>query len=418
MRIGNPVRTVVTLSVALLVGLALADAATAQDVIENIGQLCLTCHSSFEAKLKEPHVHTPVRNKNCLGCHNPHASKHKSLLPQKGGSICFRCHDKSSFSKAFRHKPVAKGQCSSCHDPHASAEPNQLRASGQALCQMCHESIKASFSKASLHAPFKAGTCTICHEVHSSDHPHQLKGPTREVCQMCHTPDLRFRTIHFNYPVEKADCAQCHDPHASDHKKLFRANLHPPFAARQCRTCHNPPDSAEPLKTVKPGMELCLTCHPQRKSDLKKVNLHMPGGLEACTSCHNPHGASEQKLLKKPQKTLCGSCHTDTFAPPGPREAELASTHKPVVEGQCTTCHNPHSSNEVLFLQAAPFQLCGKCHKQMTHISHPMEDKAEDPRIRAPINCLTCHNPHGTPFQKLLHKKGDRALCIQCHKKL
>lgn len=405
------------LSIVLVVGFALVLTAEAQQVVEDIGQLCLTCHSDFEAKLNAPHVHTPVKGKNCTGCHNPHVSKHKGLLPEKGGKICFQCHEAGKFTKAFQHQPVAKGDCTACHDPHSSAEEYQLRASPPALCQNCHEDKKEALNKATLHPPFKDGSCTICHDVHSSDNPHQLVAPVRDVCQMCHQVDLRFKTVHYKYPVDQADCTQCHDPHASEHEKLFRPKLHPPFAARQCRTCHNPPDGPDPLKTVKPGLELCLSCHPQVRENFKRVNLHLPGGLEACVNCHNPHGASEEKLLKKPMKELCSSCHSDTFGPPRAREPEVVSTHQPVVEGQCVVCHNPHASDQVLFLQKAVIPLCGQCHDQMVHVSHPMET-VNDPRIDKPIDCLTCHNPHGTSYQKLLHLKRDRMLCIQCHKKL
>ena len=30
----------------------------------------------------------------------------------------------------------------------------------------------------------------------------------------------------------------CHDPHASKDPKFFKASVHPPFAARDCGTCH------------------------------------------------------------------------------------------------------------------------------------------------------------------------------------
>ena len=42
------------------------------------GKLCLDCHSDFEAILKRASVHTPVRSRNCTGCHNPHAAEHGS----------------------------------------------------------------------------------------------------------------------------------------------------------------------------------------------------------------------------------------------------------------------------------------------------------------------------------------------------
>jgi len=33
-------------------------------------------------------------------------------------------------------------------------------------------------------------------------------------------------------------CMSCHDPHASKDPKFFKSNVHPPFDARDCETCH------------------------------------------------------------------------------------------------------------------------------------------------------------------------------------
>ena len=33
-------------------------------------------------------------------------------------------------------------------------------------------------------------------------------------------------------------CMSCHDPHASKDPKFFKAQIHPPFAARDCDSCH------------------------------------------------------------------------------------------------------------------------------------------------------------------------------------
>ncbi|NIN99728.1 MAG: cytochrome C, partial [Anaerolineae bacterium] len=64
---------------------------------------------------------TPVKGKNCVGCHNPHTAKAPGLLPQSGAALCFRCHTKEQkdFAKAFVHAPVKNGQCQRCHAPHA-----------------------------------------------------------------------------------------------------------------------------------------------------------------------------------------------------------------------------------------------------------------------------------------------------------
>ena len=51
------------------------------------GQVCLECHADFEEKLKKASVHTPVRARDCVGCHSPHASAHGKLLVESQKAI-------------------------------------------------------------------------------------------------------------------------------------------------------------------------------------------------------------------------------------------------------------------------------------------------------------------------------------------
>ena len=60
------------------------------------GKLCLDCHPQFEDVLKKAFVHTPVKSRDCAGCHNPHASNHGKLLAAEGGAVCPKCHGTSS----------------------------------------------------------------------------------------------------------------------------------------------------------------------------------------------------------------------------------------------------------------------------------------------------------------------------------
>ena len=70
------------------------------------GKLCLDCHSGqLEAVLKKPFVHTPVKSRQCIGCHNPHASEHGKLLAQAPNASCAACH-KNVVPKA----PVERAQ--------------------------------------------------------------------------------------------------------------------------------------------------------------------------------------------------------------------------------------------------------------------------------------------------------------------
>ena len=87
-----------------------------------VGQACLECHATFQDVLKKPFVHTPVKSKDCAGCHNPHAAQHGKLLDASPSQTCLACHaDVVPKNARSTHRPVEEKGCAGCHDPHASA---------------------------------------------------------------------------------------------------------------------------------------------------------------------------------------------------------------------------------------------------------------------------------------------------------
>ena len=63
--------------------------------------------------------------------------------------------------------------------------------------------------------------------------------PIPALCGDCHDlNDSSFAKAHINIKAAVMDCKSCHDPHASKDPKLFKENVHPPFAARSCDDCH------------------------------------------------------------------------------------------------------------------------------------------------------------------------------------
>ncbi|MHC4590326.1 MAG: cytochrome c3 family protein [Planctomycetota bacterium] len=131
--------------------------------------LCLDCHneqietsdgrmlSDMATLLVEhPNHHGPIRDGNCIGCHEPHANDHLGLLleqyppliyaPFEPGryTLCFKCHDRALVEKeagtgltGFRdgdrnlhrvHVNQRKGRsCRACHEVHASRHPFHIR---------------------------------------------------------------------------------------------------------------------------------------------------------------------------------------------------------------------------------------------------------------------------------------------------
>jgi predicted CXXCH cytochrome family protein len=132
-------------------------------------------------------------------------------------------------------------------------------------------------------------------------------------------------------------------------------------------------------------------------------------------NCHNPHASKEPKLLKAETAPLCGRCHADTMQ----RIAAVPVKHAPVQSGTCVACHSPHGSDGAhLVDQPSIINACTTCHDYAKHSSHPIGDKAVDPRNKnLRVDCLSCHKGHGTEHKWMLLAATNLELCTRCHTK-
>ena len=90
-------------------------------------ELCEMCHVAF-VQPKWQFVHGPVAVRDCLACHLPHSSKHKSLLQESVSDICSKCHHEERLASEM-HKLVMKNnmECVNCHDAHGGDTPYFLK---------------------------------------------------------------------------------------------------------------------------------------------------------------------------------------------------------------------------------------------------------------------------------------------------
>lgn len=190
---------------------------------------------------------------------------------------------------------------------------------------------------------------------------------------------------------------------AECHARLLKSkNLHP--IAESCENCHqsvsapHPQKGRQTFKLLQNPPELCASCHPPIGS---KPHVHSPVKNGMCTTCHNPHSSDEPKLLAQPMKDLCLSCHPD--------KADFPYVHGPTSAGDCTACHSPHESENKGLVLKDGAELCLTCHVDM---QDEMKKKTVHPAL---LNgCTSCHNPHGSAFKKLLASEGEK-LCYLCH---
>ncbi|HZY04309.1 MAG TPA: cytochrome c3 family protein [Anaeromyxobacteraceae bacterium] len=383
------------------------------------GQACLECHGAFADQLRKASVHTPVKAKECTGCHNPHASDHKALLGADPSRSCLACHAMVPEGAKSVHQPAAEVRCTGCHDPHASPNKFNLVKPAGELCASCHAKLTQAAAKAGAkHRPVEQG-CTTCHDPHASTSaPHVLKKAVPALCVGCHKVDKPvFAKRHFGYDVSKSDCVSCHDPHGSSRRGLLYDKVHSPVAKGMCSQCHQAPGSAAGFQPKQAGVPLCQTCHgPKVAQILSKNRVHAAAlAGDACLECHSPHASKVKGLLRAEPARTCGSCHGDTMR----RTAAAASKHQPVADGDCTSCHDPHSGDApLLFAKASVLDTCGGCHDWLKHASHPMGEKVKDPRNRnLRVDCLSCHRGHGTGYKKMLLNATQTEMCTKCHEK-
>jgi predicted CXXCH cytochrome family protein len=384
------------------------------------GALCLECHATFADVLKKPSVHTPVKSKDCTGCHAPHASDHGKLLASSPNDTCKACHgDVVPKDARSTHKPIAEKGCTSCHDPHASANKNNLLKPGNELCAGCHKSIATGSSKAKFkHKPVEQN-CATCHDPHGSAKAADLlKQDVPGLCVKCHKTDgAIFLKQHMGYPVGTSRCTSCHDPHGSDKRGMLYNRVHAPVAKGMCGQCHEPAGSPKKFTPKANAPDLCRGCHAQKITDmLAKPRMHWPVVEgESCLTCHNPHASKDAGLIRGTTISTCGKCHADTIQ----RGARSPTKHDPVVGGQCGACHDPHSGDAPLMMKNPSIvEGCGTCHDWLKHSSHPMGEKFRDPRNKnLEVQCLSCHRSHGTEYRHMMPYPTTSEVCTKCHEK-
>lgn len=407
-------------------------------------RLCTRCHTDLSHKLKKDN------DNNCLRCHAPHNPLFAPKLKTPEKNQCQVCHFEygPEAVKAARkegalvHIPMVNGNCMDCHREHALGEKSGLRIDQRALCFTCHPDYNAELSRRVKHPPFANSYCTDCHNPHISKYPGLLWGPQRQMCYNCHFAFKNIGDLPVQHsPFKQGFCTSCHEPHASDHNGLLRINQmrlcyschfdrdadlakpvrHKPYAEGRCCDCHDP--HATQTKGLLPApsqTEFCLRCH-SRAYVFGPTHHPVPEGL-ACTKCHSPHAGFEKALLPKRSPDLCLDCHT--FG----NDKMALIYYKRSKHGKlsCFDCHGKEGFGFKFETLEEKLNVCLSCHpdfigkvqlkKGKKYFVHPVGSPWTDINTGELLTCSsTCHNPHGTPYRKLLTGYGD-GLCIKCHR--
>ena len=233
-------------------------------------------------------------------------------------------------------------------------------------------------------------------------------------------------------PTELTENCATRECHNSYGQKKY---VHKPVSLGVCKYCHKAVDPKKhTFKLVRTREELCSNCHQEQtrglniipsiaqlRSKAPKVGrdkyIHKPLEEGKCLECHNPHNSDYKALLKSaPVTELCVKCHKDIENAKYP--------HKPFADGKCDLCHDSHSSPYRSLLIKSEKQLCFSCHEdtkaeldKFKYVHKPVVDEA----------CAVCHEPHGSDYFRILNRNytsefyapfdiSNFDLCFSCHK--
>jgi hypothetical protein len=276
---------------------------------ENYGDMCTSCHQSFEHWL--PAYVNHVGLDNCTLCHtDDKPSKHSNLM-------CSYCHTTEDWTTIiYQHQETSGKSCKDCHDApdgHSSG-----------ACESCHTMVTWN-EKTIFHTMENCGNChrspadhypdlcISCHITEAWDeiqYIHDGKYPCSDChdapedhyigeCDDCHFPTW-WDHIDFDHTYYSTDCTRCHS--------VWSGHDWPGV----CTLCHNTEDWYQ-IIYVHDASSDCDTCH-------RAPTGHWNG---QCSRCHTTVAWTEIDF-DHTGFSNCNACHT---RPAG---------HS---RGQCDRCH-------------------------------------------------------------------------------
>jgi predicted CXXCH cytochrome family protein len=418
--------------------------------------------------------------KHCRECHTAETGR---TLQFEGDiiQVCNRCHQ-TDYARTDIH-PVAVEPPDKIRQKIPSGWPLQK---GKITCLTCHDALPQMKENATIKvvnplflrgAPYQSinDLCFTCHprESYQKTNAHQqldAEGTIiEERCLYCHQslpdPQQAENIADVSFITKRAMlCKGCHGdkwnvhPARSDHlvkipdamaEEVFGAHdsnsgAYLPFYddAIFCGTCHNPHQEGvlkrkeavagageKYFLRLNGGKELCVTCHrdkqpsavtkkkieryePSPRSSLDGIVQHKPLTEQKCKACH---AISAEKRDEPEALFLCfrEGCHkTDII--------DNTFVHKEFVLQNCVFCHDPHSSGYEKLLTKDSDLLCSTCHplirnkdgktleKQHNEFFYPFVTALGLPSDK---ECSFCHSP--THKQELFQVSTE--LCSECH---
>lgn len=160
------------------------------------------------------------------------------------------------------------------------------------------------------------------------------------------------------------------------------------------------------LKTQDKSVETksnCLSagCH---KEMMNHKLTHPP--TDECSVCHisngkeHPATSGKEFNLTKKVPDLCSDCHDINL--------KSKHNHTPYKNGECLSCHNPHASDFNKLVKSNDKDLCITCHNKPMQLPDRqipnIEQKLLAKNVHPPVQngCIDCHLPHASNNSALI----------------
>ncbi|MCF6281003.1 MAG: hypothetical protein L3J28_02150 [Candidatus Polarisedimenticolaceae bacterium] len=283
---------------------------------------------------------------------------------------------------------------------------------------------------------------TVAGDVSATKHNLSASGPgtikataEQKVCIFCHTPHLASPdTPLWNHALP---AGQTYNPYVSS--TLIAAPGQPTGASKLCLSCHD--------GTIALGSVLNMPGRNRWEGHAVGEESGVIVGLEAAMPGTSTALLGTDLRDDHPVSFI----YNDTLAIENGElvlPSELSDSIKPDKLGylQCTSCHDPHTDVNPMFLRLASTdgagygaQLCRTCHTKEywgTVTDQPHRESlaewngagtnpwfqdghnlANDGNSTPKANaCFSCHQPHnGGGGTKLLARDGEQEVCLACH---
>jgi len=463
-------------SVALVIGLLLANAAAAQGPAgfdharhAQVFPTCQACHPGAE----NPDSAFWPEPARCTACHDgstlprvawqpptaPHPSNLKfvhDLVPLMTRATprgpeplgCRDCHVPAGGGRMDVHRALSE-RCIECHAPGST----HLTAP-DTVCATCHVPLvraaslrttdianfpvppshrESGFVTGGLHGRRATGTsqpvapsCATCHARDFCLTCH-VDGPERAAIQAL-DPDPRARAIVVHLPRPPS-----HDDPSfvSRHGAMVRAN------PQQCVTCHT--------------RESCLTCHAPSQGVGVALHAAGPGRARGAQPHRLPPPSHRENFVRRHASVAaatpatcagchvrgdCLQCHRPNAAanPAGYHPAGFLQSHPAAAysrEARCSDCHNTGGFCQACHATAGlvPTKTLGSGYHDVSrtfiagHGQAARQSLESCTACHAERDCLTCHsalggrrfNPHGPGFDAERLKRKNAQMCTVCH---